>query len=165
MIPPPPIPAAVGRNRVWRSRESSWGADGTPERLDSAGVEQGDALPATQRPKKSGQVVVVYPNVYEGSGGGGGKGDRGGTVGAGEGEGEDVGGAQPVELLVEAPAERQEAEARECRDMVESLKIVPNKTWGKASKAQQQRWEMLECNSVVEGRTVRRAEPIDCTSR
>ncbi|CAM9902964.1 unnamed protein product [Hapterophycus canaliculatus] len=34
--------------------------------------------------------------------------------------------------------------------MIQTLRIVPNRSWGRASKPQQQRWEILGCNGLVE---------------
>lgn len=99
--------------------------------------------PQTKR-HKPGEVVVVFPSV----------GPDVEEHGSGDGR-------EPVKSALQEEAEEEE----ECRDMVESLKIIPNKSWGKAEKPQQLRWELLNCNAVVERKKARRTGPIDCTSR
>lgn len=95
--------------------------------------------------------MVVFPYV--------------GPNGEGHGDGDGGDGREPVRVVVEKSALQEEAEEAECRGMMESLKIVPNKSWGKAEKAQQRRWDLLDCNAVVEGKKARRADLVDCTSR
>lgn len=90
----------------------------------------------------------------EGEGGGGGRG-KGGELKVGGG---DWAGGGAVDK-----------DEEECKGMLESLRIVVGDSWGKATKAQQQRWGLLECDEVISSRGGRaraeRREPVDCTAR
>lgn len=116
-----------------------------------SGWHQPQGSPPQTNQHKPGEVVVVFPYV--------------GPDGEKHGDGDSREFVEPVRVVVEKSALQEEAEEEECRDMIESLKIVPNKSWGKAVKPQQQRWDLLDCNAVVEGKKARRAGPVDCTSR
>lgn len=59
-------------------------------------------------------------------------------------------GREPGADILLEQAERRQKQAEECKDMMETLRIVPNRSWGKAAKPQQQRWELLACNGLVE---------------
>ncbi|CAM9579534.1 unnamed protein product, partial [Scytosiphon promiscuus] len=65
------------------------------------------------------------------------------------GEGGDREAGPELDILL-VQAERRREQTEECKGMMEKLRIVPNQTWGRASKPEQQRWELLACNGLVE---------------
>lgn len=74
--------------------------------------------------------------------------------------------------IVVRQANQRDKETEECMSLMETLNVVPNVSWGKASRPQQQRWDQLGCNGLVE-RAERAAqggggggvELPDCTAR
>lgn len=74
-------------------------------------------------------------------------GDGGSTVEAATGGGERGDGGEPDVLVVQV--ERPDNETEECKSMMKTLRIVPDESWGKATKAQQRQWATMGCDGVI----------------
>lgn len=69
---------------------------------------------------------------------------------AGAGGGDWVGRREEGEpdVMVRQSMQRDK-ETEECQGMVKTLRVVPNVSWGRATKSQRERWDLLGCNGLI----------------
>lgn len=114
-------------------------SDNSPALRAGAIAEGGSASGAAGGDGNGGQTG---PGVEAGLGGSG-------AEGRDEEGGEREAGAQEPNIL-QVQADRRRKQTEECRNMMNTLRIVPNRSWGRASRPEQQRWDLLGCNGLVE---------------